>query len=324
MNVKNHKWAIALIFLIGAVSIDSVAQNKKGKTEDLGRIVLNSYVSDQVEGLPASAKRMLTNKLSQIATKSGLGGSALNQRFIITPNISVMTKDITATAPPMHAYTLDVTLYIGDGIDGTMFSSTSVEVKGVGANETKAYIAALKQIKSGNPDIKAFVEEGKGKIIEYYNDRCDFIIKEAQTLEAQQKFDEAILKLTGVPEVCKECFMKSMDAVGPIYQKQIDRECKRLLSEAKNLWNAGQDLNAADQAIKPLGMIDPNSACFSEVESFSKTIAKRVLELDKREWKYVLREQQQESERIKAIRDIGVAYGNGQPKTVTYNVRGWW
>lgn len=30
-------------------------------------------------------------------------------------------------------------------------------------------------------------------------------------------------------------------------------------------------------------------------------------------------------EKIKAYRDIGVAYGNNQPKTITtYNIRGWW
>jgi hypothetical protein len=31
-----------------------------------------------------------------------------------------------------------------------------------------------------------------------------------------------------------------------------------------------------------------------------------------------------EASRIKAARDIGVAYGNGQPKSIVYNVRGWW
>ncbi len=207
--MKKTNAKIAILFLALMVgSISSFAQNSAGKTEDLGRIVLNAYVPDQIENMPAAAASMLTNKLNQITTQSGMGGSALNPRFIITPNIVVMTKDLTATAPPMTALTLDVTLYIGDGVEGTKFASTSVTVKGVGTNETKAYIEAIKGIKPADPTIQAFIEKGKTKIVEYYNSRCDFIIKEATALESQQKYEEAILKLTSVPEVCATCYNK--------------------------------------------------------------------------------------------------------------------
>ena len=321
---------MTLLFIVIAFTTNNIkAQNKKGKTDDLGRIVLNSYVFPQVESLPSSAKRMLINKLSQITSKNGVGGSSLNPRFVITPNITVLTKDFTATAPPMIALTLEITFYIGDGIEGTLFaSSTPIEVKGVGTNETKAYIAALKQIKPANPDLKNLIEEGKTKIIEYYNSKCDFIIKESQSLEAQKEYEAAILKLTSVPDLCKECYDKCMDAVAPIYQKLIDRECEMKLAEAKNAWSAGQNMEAAYNASDYLSGIDPNSACFPEVKKLTEEIAKRIKELDQREWDFKLKEQQDnvdiQKATIKAIRDIGVAYGNNQPKTITYNVLGWW
>lgn len=318
---------ISLAILVTLSSITIFAQNKEGKADDLGRIVINAYVGEQIEGMPASARRMLANKLAQVTTKNGLGGSSLNPRFIITPNITVLSKDITSTAPPMTAMTMDVTVYVGDGIEGTLFSSASVTVKGVGTNETKAYIAALKRISPNNPDIKACLEEGKRKIIEYYNSRCDFIIKEAQALEAQNKFDEAIFKLTTVPEVCKECFDKCMDAVAPIYQKQIDRECQIRLTAAQNAWNAGQDVAAADKAAGYLQGIEPNASCYGDAAAFSNTVAKRVLELDKREWDFKMKVWDDtvdlRKQTIKAARDVGVAYGNHQPQNVSYNVRGW-
>jgi hypothetical protein len=267
---------------------------------------------------------MLANKLSQIVTQNGMGGSASNQRFIITANINVMSKDITPTAPPMQAFTLDVTLYIGDGIDGTKFASISTTLKGVGENETKAYISALKNLKTTDPNYQAFIEKGKTKIVEYYNSKCDFIVKEAQTLASQNKYEEAIYKLTSVPEVCKTCYDKCMDAVAPIYKLQIDRQCKLKLAEASNLWAANQTVDAGNTAGEILSSIDPSAACFAEVKTLSSKIAARVKELDAREWNYTLKEQAQESERIKAYRDVGVAYGNGQPKSVTYNVIGWW
>ena len=53
-------------------------------------------------------------------------------------------------------------------------------------------------------------------------------------------------------------------------------------------------------------------------------IAQRVKEIDNREWKYTVKAQQQESERIEAERAIGVAFGQNQPQTIEYNIIGWW
>lgn len=319
---------ITLIIGFFLLNLILFAQNNQGKADDAGRIALAAVVSDQIEGLTSSAQSNLQNKLHQIATKNGMGGSSLNNRFIITANVVVLTKDITPTAPPMQAYTLEITLYIGDGVEGTLFSSTSVTLKGVGKTETKAYMAALKNLKVADPKYQSFIEQGKNKIIEYYNSKCDFILKEADALVSQNEFDAAIAKLVSIPEVCKECFDKAMDKIGPIYQQQIDRQCKMDLAEAKNVWNANQDVSGASQASNYLGNVDPNSSCYNEALNFSNVIAKRIKELDQREWNFKLKQQQDDVDiqksTIKAARDIGVAYGNNQPQNVTYNFRGWW
>ena len=310
------------------IGYNAYSQNALGKSDDAARITLAAYVPQQIDKMPDAARSILANKLNQIVTQNGMGGAANNERFIITANVNVISKDLTATAPPMTALVLEVTLYIGDGFVGTKFSSTSISVKGVGESETKAYISALKGISPTNSNIQSFVGNGKSKIIEYYNSKCDFIIKEAQTLVSQNNFEEAIFKLTSVPEVCKECYDKCMDAVGPIYQKQIDRECKSKLMEANTAWNAAQDSYGADIAGGILAQIDPNASCYKEALALSNKIAQRIKEIDQRDWKLQLKEQQDnvdiQKATIKTIRDIGVAYGNGQPKTVTYNVRGWW
>ena len=317
-----------LLSLLMIIGYNAYSQNTLGKSDDAARITLAAYVPQQIDKMPDAARSILANKLNQIVTQNGMGGAANNERFIITANVNVISKDLTATAPPMTALVLEVTLYIGDGFVGTKFSSTSISVKGVGESETKAYISALKGISPTNSNIQSFVGNGKSKIIEYYNSKCDFIIKEAQTLVSQNNFEEAIFKLTSVPEVCKECYDKCMDAVGPIYQKQIDRECKSKLMEANTAWNAAQDSYGADIAGGILAQIDPNASCYKEALALSNKIAQRIKEIDQRDWKLQLKEQQDnvdiQKATIKAIRDIGVAYGNGQPKTVTYNVRGWW
>ena len=259
---------IILFVFLALINFSVKAQNNKGKVDDIGRIGFNTYISNNIESLPTSAKRLLANKINQITTKNGIGGSSVNPRFIITPNITILTKDITPTAPPMTALTLEVTLYLGDGITGTIFSTLSIELKGVGKNETKAYISALKRIKPKNAEIKSFIDEGKTKIIEYYNSKCDFIIKDAIIKSDKKEYEEAISNLLAVPEVCKDCYVKCQELTVDIYKKKIENECveniqKAIVAETNNEW---------DEAASYLVTILPDVSCFDKAQTMLKEI----------------------------------------------------
>jgi len=308
------------LMVLGCASV-ATAQSSTS-ADALGRIAITPYVPEQLEGLPPAAANMLSNKLNQIVSSNGISGSY--SRFIITPDIDVATKDLLATAPPMTALTLNVNLYIGDGLDGKKFATQTLTVKGVGTNETKAYMDALKNIKPNDAGIQSFISGVKTKIINYYNERCGQIINETKGLEAQSKFEEALFKLTSIPEEATECYNKSMAAVGPLFKKMIERDCKLKMSQANNLWSANQSWETANEVGGILSSIDPEASCYKEAKALSDKIGKRVLEIDKREWNYKMElDVNLERDRIKAIRDIGVAWGNGQPKSMTYNIIGW-
>ena len=309
---------ITQLLLAATLVLSSSISFAQSASKDENRIMLTSWVPPTIEGMPKIARKNLTNKLKQVVTKNGLGGSPFNTRFIISANVTVMSKDILPGPPPMHAYNLDITLYIGDGIEGTVFASETVSVKGVGTNENKAYISALKRISPKNAEIQAFVKTGKEKIIQYYKDNCDLIIKKANTYADQNEYEQAIFVLTGVPSACEECYVKAMNAIKPIYQKQIDRDCKQKLQKATGIWNAAQDMAAAEEAGAMLASIDPDASCAPQARTLSNKIAAKVKQIDAREWKYTVKEQQQESERIAAVRAIGVAYGKGPKANVTY------
>jgi hypothetical protein len=74
---------------------------------------------------------------------------------------------------------MDVTFYIADAVMKTVFSTTNLTAKGVGSNENKAYINGISNITFNAPQFQDFIEKGKQNIVEYYNSKCDFIIKEA-------------------------------------------------------------------------------------------------------------------------------------------------
>lgn len=302
------------------------AQSIENKQNNSGQLALAVYVPDQIDNMPAPAHSMLTNRLGLIVSQAGMAGSSENERFIITAHINVASKDITPTAPPMTALNLDITVVVGDGISGKIFSTTLINTKGVGENETKAYIQAIKNINPSNPILQNTIEKAKLKIIDYYNNNCDMIIKEAQLLANQNKFDEAIFNLMHVPNACTTCYNKCLATVGIMYKRKIDKECQTYLTNARSLWAATQNLNSATDVGNILSNIDPQAACYNEVKVFVNEIAKRIKELDQREWDYKLKELDANVDvakaNLQAWSEVSKAYANSQPKIV-YHISGW-
>ena len=311
---------VAIIF--SSAFYNAFAQNNTEATNDIGRIVLHTYLSDKAS-MPQEAKSQLETKLTQIASQYGMGGNSYNPRFIITANINVLTKDIVAGPPQMVAQNLEIVLFIGDAITNTVFANTSLNLKGVGTNETKAFIEAIKTLNPTNEHIKSFVENGKNKILEYYNTQCDFIIMEAQTLQSQDKYEEAIYKLTQVPEVCKTCYDKCMDAIKPIYLSMINRECRKKLNEAKLKWNANQNIEGANEAALVLATINPDASCYKEAENLAEAISIKIKADEQKKWDFKMQKYNDKISldklRIDSYRQIALAYAKNLQPTIIYN-----
>lgn len=321
------------------------------KLEDFGRITLNPYLSEN-SGLPAESQKLLLNKLNQIVVNNGISGSQVNPRFVITAEINIGTKDIIAGPPQMIAQNMDVTIFIGDAMKNSKFSSVTLSLKGVGTNENKAFIEAIKTINPKNKEVVTCIEEGKRKIIDYYTTQCDFIIKDAQVLVKQQQYDEAIYQLSLVPDVCQECYFKCLDTLASIYQKKIDADCKTKLNDAKMIWSASQNPAGAEKAADILSDINPMSSCQSNVSGFIKSIDAKLKADEKARWEFKMKQyadkiaaqkeqvriaeengkrdaayQEKQNERntevekirINSYREIAVEQARNQPKTITYN-----
>lgn len=305
---------ITLVFCFAATLI--VAQDNNYD------ISLGTYVPNQIEGVPASAHSMLSNKLGQIVTSNGISDDTFNSRFIITPNISVMSKDVVGSAPTRIALNLEMTLYIGDGVAGNLFTSESFQLKGVGTNETKAYMQAIKQLKPSNKKVQDFIANGKAKIIDYYNANCSNIIAESEALQRVENYEEALFLLVSIP-TASDCFDKVKGKIETLFKKAIDKECLTKYAMAQAIWGANQDIDAANEAGAILASINPRAACFKDVQKLFSKIEARVQDLQDRTWKLQLQEVEIRKSAIQAAKEVGVAYGKNQPSTV-YNVRGWY
>ena len=199
----NMKKIIASIILAAAV-VTSFAQNNQGKMDDMGRIALTPVILEN-SYIPAAASNVVLNKLTQIVTQNGLAGDSFDPRFIITANMVELSHDVSATTPPMQAYTLSPTLYIGDAATGTLYATCALNpIKGAGTNATKAYMQAVKMLKANSPEVQRFIETGKTRIIEWYNTQIDFLISEANALAGQDKYDASpsAARTSGTPRFC--------------------------------------------------------------------------------------------------------------------------
>jgi predicted Rdx family selenoprotein len=235
----------------------------------------------------------------------------------------VGTKDIVAGPPQIMAQNIDITLFVGDALTNTIFSNVTLSLKGVGTNENKAFIEAFKNINPKNKEVVAFLEEGKKKIIDYYATQCDFILKEANTLAEQYKFEEAIYKLMIVPETSKDCYFKSKDAATAIFKLKIESDCTEKLKQAQLIWASESNENGAKKASEIMIAIFPSDNCKAEINKLSSEIKSKLQTEQKKKYDFDMLEMQKkydtEQKRLNAQREITVEYIRSQPKTVTYN-----
>lgn len=304
------------------------------KLDDFGRIALNPYVSEQAK-LPAEAKAQLEIKLKQIASNYGMAGSIANPRFIITANISVTTKDIVPGPPQQIAQNMDITLFIGDAIENKIFSNIVISSSGVGTNENKAFIDAIKQINTKNKKIEIFLEEAKTKIIAYYTAQCDFINQKAIALKQQEKYSEAIYTLAQIPEVCKECYFKALNEIAVVYDLKINSDGKKMLDKATITWGANPNQEGANEASDLIKQINPKAKCITEASKLLRSINSKIISDEKerlrKEEEYEKRQQiidaenakteaELEKQRINAYREVAVEYAKNQPQVIYRNV----
>lgn len=295
----------------------------QSQQDDTGLIKVTAFVPKQGEELSSTAQKNLENKISQTVSASGMS-SLSDSRFAVIPRIIVIDKQTQASAPPMIVMNIEITYYFGNVENGDIFGSLTKNYKGIGQTETKAYMAAINTIKPKDTEMMEFLESGKLKIVEYYNKMTDKIIQKAQKDSDMGNYDAAILALAEIPMACNS-YSKCMEVASLIYQKKIDVEGASLYNEAYVLWNSQQNYEGAEKACAILAKIHPLSASASKAKSLSDDIGKRVREIDKREWNFVLQEQKNEFDlqksTIKAATEIAKAEAN-RP-IYNYNVI-WW
>ena len=119
---------------------------------------ISVYAVDDQEPFPQGAKAMIENKLTQLLTRNGIAGIDYTGQFLLTVTTTPLDKDIIPGPPMKIAEKMEMNLYIFDAYAKTIFSSTSMTVKGLGETENKCYLNAISRMPVQTPQIAKFVE----------------------------------------------------------------------------------------------------------------------------------------------------------------------
>lgn len=301
MKIKHFLISLSATF---CVAFSAMAQT----TKDIGLISLNPYVPE-TENLGQNANSMLISKLQQIATANGMSGAGFDNRFIITAHIQKLKSSQTQTVPQKNAVEINVGIYVGDGLDGTLYSSYNCEVKGIGNSEDQA------------------IAKGKKMILNYYDKMSGNIIQTAKSTAASGKYEDAINMLFAIPMSNKD-FQTAQSLIAQYGRTSLEQKNLDIVRQARSAWSANPTEDGASKALELLeNMESPSAKVQAEAKNLQNEMAARIKAVSDREFRLEAQKAQNEKDvqmaTIRAAASVAKAYAASRPKVV-YRYYYWW
>ncbi len=231
-------------------------------------IAITPVISDGLE-LDEYSRKALNMKLTQIVTTNGFGATSC--RYALVPNVVVIDKQVTATAPAMYSVEFELSLYVVDVVEDIIMSECSFTLKGLDRIESKAFSAGINSLITRSPQMKVFMDRSRTAILDYYTTRTMTLLKKAESLAEQELYDEAMEVLLPIPEEVAE-YPLVADAMVVIYRKQLDKRAKTLIQTSRALTSQER----YEEAFDALLQVDPASNYWEETKSEIEKLVETV------------------------------------------------
>ena len=115
----------------------------------------------------------LKNKVQQILSRNGVSAEGWAQDFVVYPKIDLYESETIDGLQKMTVVKAEFSLYLKQPVSDMVFSSISHSIKGSGKSVDHALARSIGAIRSSDTRYKNFVEEGKKKILRYFNENCN-------------------------------------------------------------------------------------------------------------------------------------------------------
>lgn len=280
-----------LLFLIVYIICMPAAMAQGAESKVFIQVMQPDY-----EVIPSEASRQLETKMEQLIATNGVADNDPYNRFVLTSKAAVITKDIVPGPPAKVSMNIDFTFIIGDVVENKVFESVTVSCVGVGINENKAFIAAIKNVKPKNPELVAFLHKAKEKIVSFYSLRCSQIKSDAMQAAASQDYDEAIYMLMQVPDVC-DCAGDCLTLAIQYNRDRVNVHAQSLLNQAKARWAESPNAAGASAAADLLAQIPGGTSCQQGVDALAAEIDAKLRADEKRDWEFKMQQYRDQVEK---------------------------
>lgn len=309
MNMKLRNIAFSVLLSLACVAF----------AQDKCEIAIGMAPITEGDKVPAGIEKKLQAKLKMALAHAGVAAGDYDCQFFLAGRFDEAFSQEAGGVGGRVLVKTDLQLAICDGTTQKIFATASFPLKGVGATDEQALTRALTSLNPRNPEFINFVEKGKAKIIEYFDNNYQTYLTKAQNALKARNYDEALYWSTSVPECCKG-YAAATALTNSVYTDKVNYDGAMLLAQAEGEWAADPTSAGASAAYSYLAQIDPAAACYPQAKALGKKISQTVKDNYDFETKEKYRtEKALERQRINAAKEIGVAWAQNQPKVVYKN-----
>ncbi len=208
-------------------------------------------------------------------SKIDLGG--LNTGILCKPKLEIYEEDIIDTGmEKLNVVRVSLSIFVQSAQGNVIYASITKDYQGSGKNKKAALNNAIVNIKVKNKKFEDFLKEARSEVVRYYNQMCDNILEQANTLTEFKQHTEAIFLLWPIPyEV--DCHKEAREKMITIYRALVEYSCKNLLFDART-YITSKDYG---KAMAVLRKIDAEASCASEALVLMTEISAKVDEQEK-------------------------------------------
>lgn len=272
---------------------------------------------EELNGVRPDAYSLLKSKLEKMLTSTGV--SSYGGDFVMYPTIDVIEENlIEGGITNFFKVKIELTIKIVNYTSKTLFASESWMLSGTsGQMRSSAVKNAFTQLKGTDTRFKAFIENTKEKILEYYEQNKNAILTNASFLASTGEYDRAIALLSGYPS-WGSGYIEAKSLMCNIHKQYVNANAKRILNEARAAY-ATKDY---EQAVNLAAQIDPTSSHYNEAKSIIDqvrlTINKQQAAANQRALKALEIAADVEKNRINAAASVARSYYSR--RVISYNV----
>lgn len=259
------------------------------------------------EQLSTNTAKMLRSKILPAMTANGVETAEVST-IAIKPEISFVDRQVVEGGMRnIHTSNIQFNFVCMNLLTGTTFASCIVTIRGEGFSDDDAIKNALSKLSSQERKLTDFIKTSKAKIIDYYQRNLNSVISRAHAFANIQQYGEGLALLFSCPSTISD-YANINKEIASIYRQYQTQECSNTIQKAHVEYTNGNYEAAAEY----LQQIDMTSSCAAEAKALCAKIkqsrdteAKRAIEVIERQ---AQREAELDKQRIKAARDIAVAY----------------